>query len=250
MTPFTLLLFALAAITAVVELLSDSGDPTWWLTPLIASMWIPFIPMLPVQLILLGMVSEVSCACMPFDKADAHMIEKPVRFDVKEIRDSVFCFGPLSSIVDLAAFALLLYFVAPGALLDGSPIGNYSAAWLASPEGSIETDKLAAFTAIFQTGFFLESLVTQNVVYLFLRTDRLPLVVSRPSLTFGFSIALSVILGFFFVYVPDIQSIFSFASNPDLPWVFLPCLVAILAAYLALTQLGKRIYKKKFGKLL
>lgn len=220
------------------------------LSQLIGSLWIPFIPMAPVHIILLDLVTSISCACMPFDNVDKHMIEKPLRFDVREIRWFMFLFGPVSSIIDLCAFAILFYFIAPGALLNGQPLGAFQLSWTMAAEGSLEAQKLLAFMAIFQTGFFLESLVTQNVVYVFLRTDRIPVVQSRPSITFGFSILLSVLVGFFVVFVPDVQNLFGFASHPDLPWLFLGFLAALVVFYLLMTEGMKRAYKKKFRKLL
>lgn len=220
------------------------------LSQLIGAIWIPFIPMLPIQIILLDLITSISCACMPFDNVDPHMIEKPLRFNVNEIKWFMGMFGPISSIVDLSAFALLLYFVAPSAMIGGNVIGQFNPSWINASEGSIEALKFASFTMIFQTGFFIESLVTQNVVYGLLRTDKLPIIQSRPSLTFGFSIIISVLLGFFVVYVPDVQDIFTFASKPDLPWIFVILLIGLFALYLILVEITKRIYKSKFGKLI
>ena len=132
----------------------------------------------------------------------------------------------------------------------GGTIGAYDYSWSLAAEGSVDALRLLSFTAIFQTGFFIESLVTQNVVYLFLRTDKLPLIQSRPSLTFGFSIIVSVLLGFFVIYVPDVQDVFGFVSNPDLPWIFIAILVGLLTAYLVLTLITKKLYERKFHKLL
>lgn len=220
------------------------------LSQLIGALWIPFIPMAPVQLIILDLITSISCACMPFDRVDPHMIAKPLRFDVEEIKWFMFLFGPISSIIDICTFALLFFFIAPNAAVQGQLIGSYQASWTLAAEGSLEGMKHLAFIAIFQTGFFIESLVTQNVVYVFLRTDRIPILRSRPSLTFGFSILVSVLIGFFVVYVPDVQSVFGFASHPDLPWIFLAFLLLLFAGYLALTQGMKSVYMKKFRKLL
>lgn len=220
------------------------------LSQLVGALWIPFIPIAPVQIILLDLITDVSCACMPFDAVDAHAIERPLRFDVDEVRWFMFMFGPVSSLIDLCTFAILMYLIAPNAPLAGSAIGSFDLSWATAAEGSLAAQKLISFTAIFQTGFFLESLVTQNVVYAFLRTDRIPLIQSRPSLTFGFSIIISILIGFFVSYVPDVQNIFNFASTPDLPWVFLLFLLGLVCGYLALTQIAKKVYRQKFGKLL
>lgn len=212
---------------------------------LVGAIWIPFIPMAPVQIILLDLITDISCACMPFDSVDPKAVEKPLRFDMGEIRWFMFTFGPVSSLVDLAAFALLLYYIAPAGQYLGGTLGAYQASWAVS-----DPERLTAFTAVFQTGFFLESLVTQNIVYAILRTDRVPFVQSRPSLTFGFSILLSVLIGFLVIYVPDIQSVFDFASEPDLPWRFIPILLGFVVAYLLIVQGVKPLYKRKFGHVI
>ena len=71
--------------------------------------------------------------------------------------------------------------------------------------------------------------------------DKLPLVQSRPSLTFGFSVIVSVLLGFFVIYVPDVRNVFGFASNPDLPWIFIAVLVWLLTAISSLPSLPRRL---------
>lgn len=222
------------------------------ISQLAGSIWIPFLPMQAVQIILLDIISDVSCATMPLDRVDDELLLKPCRFSVKEIRWFMFLFGPLSSVVDLCAFALLMYVIAPNAIVNGQPLGLFN------PDWSPLSYQYLSFMAIFETGFFIESLVTQNVVYAFLRTEKLPLIQSRPSTAFGFAILLSILLGFFVIYVPGVQGIFQFAefpsdSNPntvELPPIFLPMLLGLLTVYVGATEPMKRIYRHRFGRLL
>lgn len=59
-----------------------------------------------------------------------------------------------------------------------------------------------------------------------------------------------MLFGFFVIYAPDVRNVFGFASNPDLPWIFIAILVGLLTAYLVLTLITKKIYERKFHKLL
>ena len=103
------------------------------------------------------------------------------------------------------------------------------------------------FMMTFQTGFFLESLITQNVVYAFLRTEKIPFILSRPSITLTLAIAVSCLIGFFIVYVPQINSFFSMR---ELSIIFLGFVCIMILIYFILTQLGKKIYIKKYERLL
>lgn len=219
---------------------------------LIGSLWIPFIPMAPVMIILLDIVTDVSCAVMPLDQVDEELTLKPCNFSVKEIRSFMFTFGPLSSLVDLATFATLMYFIAP------MQIGDSFANLSLTPD----TPAYLSFIAIFQTGFFIESLVTQNSVYAFLRTEKRPFIQSRPSTAFGFSIALSILIGFFLIYVPKVQDLFGFASWEEdlaleptgaggpLSGYFLLFLLGFVTFYLIMIEPLKYFFKKKYGRLL
>ncbi len=202
------------------------------ISQLIGSIWIPFLPMQPVQIILLDIITDISCAVMPFDKVDEEMIRKPCDFSVKQIRDFMFMFAPLSSVIDMATFAFLMYYTVPG--MAG---GAYGAS----------TTNAALFAMAFQTGFFIESVTTQNFVYAFLRTEKIPLIQSSPSLSYGFSIVLSVLVGFFVIYVPGLQTALGFVS---LPGSFIGVMFGFMVVYLLLTQPAKALYKKIYGRLL
>lgn len=220
---------------------------------LIGSLWIPFIPMAPVMIILLDIVTDVSCAIMPMDQVDEELTLNPCRFSVKEIRSFMFMFGPLSSLIDLITFAILLYFIAPMQLNM-----NFATAY----SFGLESAQYLSFVAIFQTGFFIESLVTQNAVYAILRTEKIPFIQSRPSTSFGFAIMLSILIGFFLVYVPKLQDMFSFASwetnteieptglGGPLSGYFVLIMIGLVFIYLLGTQLIKSLFKKKYGRLL
>lgn len=202
----------------------------------IGALWIPFMPMRALHLILLDIITDISCGVIPFDKVDESQILKPLNFSSRQIRNFMFTFGPISSLVDMLTFALLMYYICPMAV--GS---QFNKLWESnSPE-------FILFMTIFQSGFFLESLLTQNVVYAFLRTEKLPLIQSFPSITLSLGIIVSCLLGFFVIYVPNVNIIFDFSPiNP----LFILFMIIFVLIYSILTTIAKYLYKKHYGRLL
>ena len=131
-----------------------------------ASLFIPFLPMLPTQILLNNLVYDVSQFSLPLDRVDAQEILAPQRFDIRFLKQFMFVFGPLSSLFDFITFFVLM--------------GVFHLAG-----------------ASFQTGWFLESLATQTLVVHVIRTRRVPFLQSRPSLALmlstGSAIAASLV---------------------------------------------------------
>ena len=205
----------------------------------IGAIWIPFSPLKAVHIIMLDIISDISCSMIPFDNVDEKDIRNPLDFSLNQIRGFMFMFGPLSSFLDMASFAILLYFICP-MMLEASGISYLSFETLSS------ADKLT-FMMIFQTGFFIESLITQNVVFTFLRSDCVPFVKSMPSITLILGIVSSCLLGFFVVYVPSINETFDLIGISP---VFVLILLGLVMIYGLLTQLFKKIYVNRYGRLL
>lgn len=163
----------------------------------------------------------------------------------------MFAFGPLSSCIDMITFAFLMYFISPLMVVNMNSTGD-TINW-AFQSGMFNwnwaetSDEYITFMMTFQTGFFLESLITQNVVYAFLRTDRIPLIQSWPNVTLSLGIVVSCLLGFFVVYVPNVDTTFDMVSiNP----IFLVIIFGEVLLYGLLTQPVKYFYKKHYGRLL
>lgn len=220
------------------------------ISQMIGAIWIPFIPMQAIQIILLDLISDVSCSMIPFDKVDERNIKRPLDFSVSQIRTFMFAFGPLSSAVDMMTFAVLMYFIAPLMVSNIGVATDEIANWGLTQFNwgwATDSQQYITFMMTFQTGFFLESLLTQNIVYSFLRTDRIPLIQSWPSVTLTLGIVVSCLLGFFVVYVPNVNSAFDMlAINP----LFIAIVAGELIIYGLLTQPTKALYKMKWGRLL
>ncbi len=124
---------------------------------LAASAFLPFLPMLALQLMILNFAYDLSCGAIPWDRADPALLARPAAWDAKGIMRSMFLFGPVSSLFDLATYAVLYFAVCPAAC--GA---SYSAL---GEEGK------AAFAALFRSGWFVESALTQLLALHLLRTD-------------------------------------------------------------------------------
>jgi Mg2+-importing ATPase len=177
-----------------------------------AALLLPFLPMLPIQVLLNNLLYDTSELALPFDRVDEEAVEGPVRWDMQLIQRFMLVFGPLSSVFDFLTFAALLWLVDAG-------------------------------EALFQTGWFVESLASQILVIFVIRTRR-SLLASRPHpLLTWLSLGL-VAVGTLLPFTP-VGAWFGFVPLPPIFFVFLT--VAILA-YLALVEGAKRLFFRRLAE--
>jgi P-type Mg2+ transporter len=174
-----------------------------------AALFLPFLPMLPPQVLLNNLLYDISEVGVPFDNVDEEALKKPVHWDIKFIERFMLVLGPVSSLFDFVTFfALLLLF--------------------------------GAGQAMFQTGWFIESLATQCLVIFVIRTRGVPWR-SRPhpvltGLTLG-----AVVIGLLIPLTP-LGRLLGFVEPPPGFYLFLVCAVA---AYLLLVEIVKRqLYRR------
>lgn len=179
-----------------------------------ASIFLPFLPMMPIQVLTNNLLYDVSQTAIPTDSVDEEWIEKPRKWAVDEIKRFILFIGPISSIFDYVTYFLMLY------------VFN---AWN-NPR-------------LFQTGWFMESLLTQTLIIHVIRTNKIPFIQSRASKPLMAASFLVVGVGAFIVNSP-IGSVFGFVRLPILYWAFLGL---ILFCYITLTQIIKIWYIKKYG---
>lgn len=169
-----------------------------------AAMFLPFLPMLPTQILLNNFLYDLAQITIPTDNVDASYIDKPRRWDIKLIRDFMIYIGPISSIYDfLTFFALLKLF--------------------------------HASESLFHTGWFVESLATQTLVLFIIRTAGNPFR-SRPSLPLAITTVLIVLIGLWLPFSP-LATVFGFTP---LPITFFLFLAGMVITYLFLVELVKR----------
>ncbi|MFZ4696348.1 MAG: HAD-IC family P-type ATPase, partial [Verrucomicrobiia bacterium] len=173
-----------------------------------ASAFLPFLPMKPLQVLANNLLYDLSQIAIPTDDVDPEFIAKPRPWSTEEIRHFILRIGPISSIFDYVTFFLMWYVFG---------------CWDASR------------ASLFQTGWFVESLMTQTLIIHVIRTNRVPFLQSRAS--WPLLITTAFIMGVA-AWLP--QSPFATALGFErLPTLYWPFLAAILGGYLALTQLVK-----------
>jgi P-type Mg2+ transporter len=171
-----------------------------------AALFLPFLPMLPIQILLNNLLYDVSEIAIPFDQVDEEAISLPVKWDVKFIEHFMLVFGPVSSVFDFLTFYALLHVFGAG-------------------------------EALFHTGWFMESITTQVLVVFAIRTRRW-FFRSRPN---GFLVAMAVAVVAVAIGLPllPVGRWFGFVAPPPLFFVFL---IGATIAYLALVEITKRIF--------
>lgn len=198
---------------------------------LIASALLPFLPMKSLYLILLNMIYDISCTAIPWDHVDTQFLQKPRRWKADNIPKFMVWFGPTSSIFDWITYAVMYFILCP--LAAGGK-------W-----GAPETNT-ALFIAIFQTGWFIQSMWTQTLVIHMLRTDKVSFFKSNASL----SVYLATIAGIILITVMPWTSFGEAIGLAHLDWPFFVYLAASTLLYLLITSIVKELYIRRYGEML
>lgn len=195
------------------------------LSILVASSFLPFLPMLPIQLLILDLMYGTSCLSIPFDTMNKHYLSEPRKWSTKKLPKFMFYFGPTSSIFDIITFALLFFVVCPQVI--GT---SYVAAGA--------TQKLI-FSAIFCTGWFIESLWTQEMVIHALRDPKLPFIKQHATAIVTWATIGMAVVGTVLPFITPIAKAIKFGP---IPMYFLAIVFLLLILYIALTTLVKKWY--------
>jgi P-type Mg2+ transporter len=189
------------------------------LSMLIASAFLPFLPMLPLQVLVLNLLYDISQLSIPFDRMDDEYLRKPRKWDAGDIGRFMVWIGPASSVFDMTTF-LLLWFVF-GA---NSP----------------------AHQSLFQSGWFIESLLTQTLVVHMIRTRKIPFLQSSAAApVLGLTTAI-IVIGMLLPYTAVGAKI----GMMEMPPVYFAWLALTVLAYCALTQLVKVMYTRRYARWL
>ncbi len=179
-----------------------------------ASVFLPFFPMLPTQILLNNLLSDISQTSIPSDNVDEEYVRKPKKWNISYIRNFMLVFGPISSVFDFVTFYFLLnvFHVTP---------------------------------SVFQTSWFLESLLTQTLIIFSIRTVKVPFFKSYPSRLLILTTTLVLIFAFVLPYTP-FALFFNFEQPPtNIYYLF----VLIVAMYFVLVELVKKWFFTKFTYL-
>ena len=183
---------------------------------LIASAFLPFLPMLPLQLLTQNLLYDLSQTTIPFDNVDDEQLTKPQRWNPADLSRFMVFFGPISSIFDVLTFLAM---------------------WHLFGANSAEHQTL------FQSGWFVEGLLSQTLIVHLIRTRRLPFVQSRAAWPLLLMTGAVMLIGVMLPMSPFAETF----KMQALPLAYFPMLAAILLAYAVLTQMMKGIFARRFG---
>lgn len=183
---------------------------------LVASAFIPFQPMLAIMLLMQNLVYDIAQLATPWDRMDEEYLRGPRNWDAKGIGRFMLCIGPISSIFDITMFVIM---------------------WNVFGANS------EAHSALFQSGWFIEGLLSQTLIVHMIRTRKIPFIQSRASWPVMVMTVLAVLTGLYLPFSPLAPSL-GFVA---LPASYFPWLIGVLLAYCTLTQLLKTVYIRKFG---
>jgi Mg2+-importing ATPase len=175
-----------------------------------ASALLPFVPMAPIQVLTNNLLYDFSQVPIPTDNVDEEQIARPRPWDMGEISRFILFIGPISSIFDYTTYAVMWFI-------------------------------FRAHAALFQTGWFVESLMTQTLIIHVIRTNRIPFVQSRASTPLIATTIAIMIVG---VLLP-ISPVAPYLGFVPLPGLYWPILVVTLLLYMALTQLAKVALRRR-----
>ena len=180
-----------------------------------ASAFLPFLPMLPIQVLVNNLLYDFSQTTIPTDEVDEEWLVKPRKWGIQGLERFILFIGPISSIFDYLTFALMLFVFHT----KDNP-------------------------ALFRTGWFVESLFTQTLIIHVIRTNKIPFIQSRASTPLIITSLLIVSIGAFLPFSP-LASTLGFVPLPAAYWGYL---AGMLVCYIALTQIVKTWFIRKFGE--
>jgi Mg2+-importing ATPase len=186
---------------------------------LIASIFLPFLPMLPIQLLVQNLLYDISQVSIPWDDVDADFLKQPRKWDAGGIARFMVFIGPISSIFDIVTFLVM---------------------WNMFQANTVEKQSL------FQSGWFVVGLLTQTLIVHMIRTQHIPFIQSRAATPV---ILLTASIMAFGIYLPFL-SLGEHLGMVPLPLSYFPWLAGILLSYCVLTQLVKQLYIRRFGQWL
>ena len=201
---------------------------------LAASAFLPFLPMASLHLILLNLIYDVCCTAMSWDNVDPEYLKAPRKWEAKGIGRFMLWMGPTSSVFDIATYLLLYFVVCPLAT------GGQLYTQLTDPAAQ------ALYVALFQTGWFVESMWTQTLVIHMLRTEKLPFVQSRASVP----VALLSLAGIALVTAIPFTPLAAPLEMAALPPVYFLLLGILVAGYMLLVTAVKKLYVRRYGQWL
>lgn len=181
-----------------------------------ASAFLPFLPMMPIHLLIQNLLYDISQTTIPFDRMDPEFLRKPRKWDESDLKRFMIYIGPISSIFDIVTYLVMWHVFGCN-----------------SPEHQ----------SLFQSGWFIEGLLSQTLIVHMIRTRKIPFIQSRATWPVIGMTTLVMVIGIVIPFTSFGASI----GLQALPLSYFPWLVGILLSYCVLTQLVKNWYIRKFS---
>jgi len=197
----------------------------------VASVFLPFLPMMPIQILVLNLIYDISCISIPWDNIDEEYLKIPRKWDASSIGKFMVWIGPTSSVFDITTYILMFFVIAPAVC------GGYY--------GEAGVDN-TLFVALFNTGWFVESLWSQTLVIHMIRTPKIPFIQSRASFPVLFFTTIAIAVGTIIPYTGFGNSL----GMTPLPLSYFPGLIATILCYMLLATFLKTMFRKHYGELL
>ena len=199
-----------------------------------ASAFLPFLPMTSLQILLLNLLYDVLCIILPWDNVDEEETLSPRDWSGKTMGRFMLFFGPISSLFDIVTFLFLYYILCP-MLCGGATYLNI-----------VDPVMQSQYVALFQTGWFLESMWTQVLILHFLRTRKIPFVQSSPSIPVVCTTFVGIIAFTALTFTKSAGVI----GLMKLPIRYFLFLFVVVLLYMLLTTVVKIVYQKKYHELI
>lgn len=203
------------------------------LSIVVASIFLPFLPISAIQILLLNLLYDILCLVLPWDNVDKEVYSKPLEWSGRHLGRFMRFFGPISSLFDILTFVFLFYVLCPS--LCGGDFASLA-----------RTDMQIKFIQIFQTGWFVESMWTQVLILHLLRTRKSYLLESKPSWPVILVTTLGICLFTILIFTP-IGSLIGLTALPINYFLFL---IIVVILYLFFITLAKKWYLKKYQEFL
>lgn len=209
---------------------------------LAASALLPFLPMESVHLIFLNLIYDLSCTAIPWDNVDEEFLQVPRKWDASSVGNFMIWIGPTSSIFDWTTYSFLYFILCPMFVSHGVLFNDlatvYSGAELAQMQFT--------YIALFQTGWFVESMWSQTLVIHMIRTPKIPFIQSRASLP----LTLLTFTGIIVLTIIPFTGFGTMLGLVPLPGMYFLYLIPCIFLYMALATSLKKAYVRYFGELL
>ena len=184
-----------------------------------ASAFLPFLPMMPIHLLIQNLLYDISQTTIPFDRMDPEFLRKPRKWDASDLKRFMIYIGPISSIFDIVTYLVMWHVFGCN-----------------SPEHQ----------SLFQSGWFIEGLLSQTLIVHMIRTRKIPFIQSRATWPVIGMTTLVMVIGIVIPFTSFGASI----GLQALPLSYFPWLMGILLSYCVLTQLIKNWYVRRFSSWL